>query len=113
MEGAEVPRPSLKFVRIVKENMKKTHSCKISHLSIIHHDLSFILPHSEQVHHWLSITLPQNEHCQVAGAGRGGGSDILKRAVACFFFLGGLSVRSITSVFLSKTPTSSIQGRSV
>jgi hypothetical protein len=53
-------------------------------------------PQSEHVHHWLSITLLQNEHCQVVG--RGGGAAVLLEEAGFGFFLGGLSVRSITSL---------------
>ena len=74
-------------------------------VNLVHHELSFILPQSEHVHHWLSIVLLQNEHCQVAGRGGIAGGAALLDEVALldgvgFFsrFLGGLSVRSITSL---------------
>jgi hypothetical protein len=47
------------------------------------------------------MSLPQNEHCQVAGRGGIGGADGAAEddpSAGLGFFLGGLAVRSITSL---------------
>ncbi len=95
-------------------------------INFINHELSFIVPHSEQVHHWLSISQLQNEQLQVAGTAKGRVAGLALPTIRAFtkvaaglgavnppsieptvlegaagFFLGGLSVRSITSTGLS------------